>query len=144
MFVKVTDSGYIEEGEENEGAQFAEGDFLLIAADHTAGLGVLRPELRALILPEVRMEQLGHFMMANAKLEDGRTLTLSGTFGNDSLPVDLGHKGVPDLWDMMHPIPQEVQNAFWEDKNQIVGMWAAATAQELVCYVIEAEYIEGE
>lgn len=149
MFLSLTDGGYIEEGE-NEGAQFAEGTFLMIAEDPSAPVAATTPELRALVIEDVRMEQLGHFMMGEVQISEGvetlGTLTLSGPFGGDTLPVHLAHKEGIDaeaLWSKMHPIPGEVVEAFWKNQHRLVQHWGQANAHELALWVIEAEF-EGE
>lgn len=143
MFLTLN-RGYIGEGEEGEdfGGEFAEGTLLLIAEDPAALTSTSRPQLRALAIEDVRLEQLGHFMMGQVKLEqDGDSLgeiTLSGPFGGDGLPVHLSHKqGIyaNELWDAMHPIPKRIQNAFWDEKNEKVRDWALKNLDNLIEWV---------
>lgn len=145
MFVLVTDQGYREEGHENADAQFAEGHFLIVAEDPAADHRIRRPELRALVVEDVTLEQCGQFMMGQAELAQGGevigSITLSGAFGADSLPCDLNQKGVPGLWEKMHPIPPEIQTAFWEDHNHFVAGWGQRNRQELALWVMEAEVV---
>ena len=154
MFVLVTDSGYrpepdgeeyLEEAPDNAGAQFVEGHFLILAEDPASDHTTRRPELRVLVVEDVTLEQCGQFMMGQAELAQGTehlgTITLSGPFGADSLPCDLNQKGVPGLWEKMHPVPPEIQTAFWEDRNVFVAGWAQRNREELALWVIEAELV---
>jgi hypothetical protein len=80
------------------------------------------------------MHQLGHFMMATIVIKtsvakaaaqpepyykpsywmrsvfDGYyKLSLSGTYGSDGLPMS----GDLALWDLLHPVPTDLTEAFW-------------------------------
>jgi hypothetical protein len=71
-------------------------------------------ELRVLVR-RVRFNQLGNFMMGKVAIkcpsrEDAIALSLSGSFGNDNLPI-----ACPDgLWDYLHPVPQDVADHYWK------------------------------
>ena len=85
MFINGTD-GYNRHGE-----QTAKGDFLMVFCKGSGG------ELRAAVR-HVRMAQFGHFMMASTKVGP-YSLTLSGTYGDDGLPMPAT-KSVPrKCWD---------------------------------------------
>ena len=132
MFVYVTNGGYRAGGQ-----QFCFGAFLIVVQDHkgdsrscymkSSGRAAHVPELRALVR-HVRMYQCGHWMMANITI-GGFNMVLSGAYGSDGLPKSLMHH-FPDnaepgkasvltdeekewLWEQLVPIPQELQDAFW-------------------------------
>lgn len=125
MFIKNCTSGY----REPDGSQYAHGWFLVIAADPTVPSSQSTPELRAFVR-YCRMEQLGCWMMGDVAFE-GFSLCVSGTYGNDGLPMRLSYhfpepppdgkrKSVdftPDelkvLWDKMVPMPAALQAEFW-------------------------------
>lgn len=64
-------------------------------------------ELRGCIR-EVTMEPLGNFLTGSAKV-GARTVSVSGNFGNDSLPKDAD-----DLWAKLLPVPADLAKDFWE------------------------------
>lgn len=102
-------------GYSKDGGQRAEGSFLMIFQD-PAQTG-LRPELRALVR-FVRMRQLGHYMMGMVRVA-GQQISLSGTYGDDGLPISLDHKGMPKgavehIWERLVAVPAELQKVFWE------------------------------
>lgn len=89
------------------------------------------PELRALVR-YARMSQLGNFMMASVTVSVGTTkheIVLSGTYGADGLPKEMTEVDVhaplvsgqglptkerwPGLWERLHPVPEDLQDAFW-------------------------------
>lgn len=107
--------------------QRTEGPFLLLfqrkweIGEPSAG------ELRALVR-RVRLEQFGHFMMGDLKLSlpgegDPITIGLSGNFGSDDLPLSVPklHQAATDipsrLWDMLHPVPEDLTKAFWRSSS---------------------------
>ena len=148
MFLTLTDAGYKidEETQEETGEEYAEGSFLIIAQDPNAPLHLPCPALRALVLDDVRLEQCGHFMMGSVTISEGvdtlGEITLSGPFGADSLPIDLNNKlpaNAERLWSIMHPIPDQIEEAFWQDQNHFVQMWARQEEYTLKLWVIEAE-----
>ena len=114
-------------GYDRDGGQWAKGMFLIIISDPDNDRA-LRPELRA-IARSVKMEQCGHFMMGDVEIE-GFRLVLSGCYGSDGLPFNLrchypkdrlvreGRKLTEEekqrIWALAKPIPQELQDAFWE------------------------------
>jgi len=114
VFVKDTKRGYTADGQ-----QKASGKFLMLFQDplHEG----LRPPLRACVR-SVHLRQLGHFMMGVVNLA-GQEISLSGSYGSDGLPIYLNHKvsheaitadGIKNLWEQLTPLPQELQDAFWE------------------------------
>jgi hypothetical protein len=82
--------------------QHARGSFLIIFS--------VKQELRA-CSRYVHMAQLGHFMMGQAKIAPGTTITLSGTYGDDGLPCDPAKIG--KLWETLLPLPGDLTEAFW-------------------------------
>lgn len=135
MFIKTTNSGCTRDGE-----QFAHGLFLIVVQDPNGDTRHYAdeknngqpskykvPQLRA-IVRHVKMSQCGHFMMANVNLA-GFNLVLSGSYGSDGLPLSFGQHfpkhlkpGTPvrfsdeqkkALWEQLVPIPDELQDAFW-------------------------------
>jgi hypothetical protein len=84
-------------GYNTEGSQFADGDFLIICQKPGA---------------------TEHFMMGTAYL-GGHAVVLSGSYGNDGLPLSLEHKvlppGAPErIFAALTPIPEGLQTSFWE------------------------------
>lgn len=96
-------------GYDRDGQQRCKGLFLIIASLKDTS------ELRAAVRT-VTMRQLGHWMMASIKI-CGEPLTLSGSYGSDGLPCTLDlSNGIKDpvaLFAKFHPIPEELQKAFW-------------------------------
>jgi len=100
---------------DSDDCQCCNGEFLIICQDpeHKGSY----PELRALLRP-VTMKQSGHWMMGRTKI-GGCDIVLSGAYGSDGLPIHLPHKDIAQdmvgkIWDALHPIPQDLQTAFWE------------------------------
>jgi hypothetical protein len=146
MFLHVTDHGVIEGGE-NEGAQFAEGTFLVIAEDPLTPVDARTPEIRAMVFDNVRLEQMGHYMAGEVVISEGDEVLgkigLSGPYGCDGMPVRLqGNETIiaTQVWSKMHPIPSAVVAAFWTENERFVIEWGRAHARELASWVIEAEY----
>lgn len=100
-------------GYDRHGQQFCEGSFLMIADNPDGG-----NELRAFVR-RVKLEQCGHFMMGQVKIQTPRgeaEFTLSGAYGSDGLPMHLQHKNDGQytwFWEYMHDIPEDLQRAFW-------------------------------
>jgi hypothetical protein len=103
VFIKDANRGHTASGQ-----QKASGKFLMIFQDpnHKG----LRPLLRACVR-QVKLSQLGHFMMGEVWFGDYE-ITLSGTYGSDGLPISLDD--IPELFEKFVPLPQELQDAFWE------------------------------
>jgi len=100
---------------DGDGCQCSRGSFLVVCQDPESK--ALRPELRA-ILRSVILKQFGPWMMGQTKV-CGHEIVLSGAYGSDGLPIHLPHKNLdPDsvskIWEMLHPIPDNLQTAFWE------------------------------
>lgn len=136
-FLTNTNAGYNRHGE-----QFAHGDFLIVVQDpngdsrdwvNAQGKTVKVPELRCLVR-YVRMTQCGHFMMATVKVGPYK-FVLSGDYGSDGLPKHLPHTSdfsgeegrrltpdeVQSLWAKFHPIPSDLQDAFWSGGGHNAG-----------------------
>lgn len=130
MFIQVTKSGYT-----RRETQYTQGKFLIIICDPNSS--DLRPELRAYIR-HTSFSPFGNFMMGTAKIGKIR-LVLSGTYGNDGLPIHLPNKSVypitkqvvvphtitqeeiNSVWEGALRIPKELQTAFWEGGGHNTG-----------------------
>jgi len=99
MFVSKGRGGYTRDGE-----QYCIGRFLVLFGSSKEGLwGVVR---------RCSLRQCGHFMMGHVKLGD-QTITVSGTYGGDGLPMDLDsvHEwNRPALTRM----PPDIEEQFWK------------------------------
>lgn len=110
------------------GEQHARGSFLIIFS--------IARELRACVR-HVNMSQCGQWMMGQAKIAPGTTITLSGTYGDDGLPCDPEKIG--ELWEAMLPLPNDLTEAFWKggghncagSEGPAVHEWAKANLQAL-------------
>ena len=61
------------------------------------------------------LSQLGHFMMGTIRI-GGKSITVSGSIGNDGLPLDV--QEVPANWrDKLVQVPQDVASAYWTDNG---------------------------
>lgn len=104
MFITTKYSGYNRAGEQSAGGLF----LILLARDGKLDRDGLRAVVRY-----VRMRQLGQFMMGSANI--GRKhLTLSGTYGNDGLPLTVDDA----TWQRGVPVPPELY-----DKWNTGGGW---------------------
>ena len=141
MFIKTTRSGYNDDGE-----QICHGLFLWVFGDPSGGR-----ELRA-VVRHIRMRQCGHWMMASAELA-GFRMSLSGSYGSDGLPDDLGSyfpKGQNEsvqmteaqkkaVWEQLVVIPDELRDKFWAggghnsagSEGPSMREWALANLKEL-------------
>ena len=130
MFLNIKKSGYNCDGE-----QFAHGHFLIIFQcphgdicmwANADGKLTPVPELRC-VVRYVRMSQCGHWMMGDVQI-GSHQFVISGDYGSDGLPKDLQHtydtlkpahssrlnsNEINCLWNKLHPIPKEIQDAFW-------------------------------
>jgi hypothetical protein len=70
-----------------------------------------RSSLRAAVR-QVAMHQLGHFMMARARI-GSRMYSLSGTYGSDGLPLSVDY----DDWLRGEPVPPELEAKFWKSEG---------------------------
>jgi len=70
-------------------------------------LGCSKGNMRG-IVRMVAMEQCGHFMMGRARIK-GYSITLSGSYGGDGLPV--------------YEIPQEVYDAGVDIPDELFDLW---------------------
>jgi hypothetical protein len=122
MFLTNRRSGF-----DRGGQQVASGLFFIMFSnpDRTKGQRELRGCVRF-----VSMEQLGHFMMGHVRI-GGYSLTLSGSYGSDGLPFDLGRYfvGLVDgeakfadftpeqkaaIWEQLTPLPPELAETYWK------------------------------
>lgn len=121
MFLTNKYSGYT-----RDGAQFAQGYFLILATNEEEPPYQLRPPLLYCIR-FVRYTQCGHFMMGYARIA-GQSVILSGPYGSDSLPVDLGLNKASDRSGKLHPlseatiakfkpVPQEIADLYWSQQH---------------------------
>jgi hypothetical protein len=74
---------------------------------------------------------------------DGYSLSLSGTYGGDGLPIlgtsDEKNEFIRKLWDQLTPMPDEIVPLFWNDNgHNSSGMngpairdWAVANIKQL-------------
>lgn len=108
----LSDAGY--KGWDDDDGSHASGMFILLFQQSwRAGDEPMPRELRVLVR-KVRLDQLGNFMMGKVAIkcpgrEDLVSLSLSGSFGNDNLPITCP----ASLWDYLHPVPQEVSEHYW-------------------------------
>jgi hypothetical protein len=70
-------------------------------------LGSLKGKMRG-IVRMVAMQQFGQFMMGRARIK-GHTITLSGSYGGDGLPV--------------YQVPQEVYDAGVDIPDELFDLW---------------------
>ena len=136
MFLSLRYSGYNRHDE-----QVAAGLFLVVAQKPATPIGQT-PELRA-VVRYVRFRQCGHFMMGTCRIGKCRSMVLSGSYGGDGLPVMLDYKQGVDagaVWERMHPIPADMQAAFWNgegghnsagSEGPAMKAWALANIREL-------------
>lgn len=77
------------------------------------------PEIRCTVR-YVRMEQVGHFMMAHIGLFGLAEVTLSGYWGSDGLPLAIEDG---PLWEALHPLPTDLTEKFWVSNDGNNGVW---------------------
>lgn len=73
------------------------------------------PNPRA-IVRTVSLKQCGHFMMGKARIQ-GETYVVSGTFGNDGLPMDVPE----EVYRNATVIPDDVLNPYWKGSDPEEG-----------------------
>ena len=127
------------------GQQRDYGPFLMLFQQMwDLGTGDQPRELRALVR-SVRLEAFGNFMMGRCKLklpkEDGLlTITLSGTFGGDGLPISIPRAGdvgeLPSrLWPLLPQLPDELVEDFWTNEegagHEKIREWVEKHLKEL-------------
>jgi hypothetical protein len=99
---------------DNNDGSHAKGLFILLfQAAWKVGDEPMPRELRVLVRT-VQLDALGNFMMGKVAIkcpdrEDLVSLSLSGSFGNDNLPITCPS----GLWDFLHPVPQDVADRYW-------------------------------
>ena len=100
MFVTRKNRGYNRDGEWQ-----ASGRFLAVfcGKDQSKLYGVVR---------RCALRQLGHWMIGRIRV-GSQTLTVSGTYGEDGLPLDLD-KVEESNRRFLAPVPPELVEAFWK------------------------------
>jgi hypothetical protein len=88
------------------GGQWATGAFLMLFSKVVGG------EIRAAVR-HVKMGQTGQWMMANVRLY-GQDITLSGTYGEDGLTMDV-KEGQEEMWRKLTPLPAALAQLVWTD-----------------------------
>lgn len=112
------------------GEQFSSGMFLLVFGEpQVSNERKNSRELRVLVR-SVSLRQCGHFMTGRVKIKIDRLRTyeipVSGAHGADGLPIMTEEYTLSGgthqwsyvekylgLWERLHPIPKELQDAFW-------------------------------
>lgn len=128
-----------------DGQQKAEGLFLLIfggkgeqvIVEETGRYKAVDFPLKACVR-HVRMSQLGHFMMARVKIGT-RTISLSGTYGHDGLPLSVDAMDSWKRWESLIQLPAELEREFWQGGGHNSGgsemtnmsRWAKENLQQL-------------
>ena len=103
MFIKDAGGGYNRHGE-----QFGYGWFLLVfQRTWQIGREPMPRDLRACVR-YAHLTQSGHFMTGIVTVGKHR-IFLSGSYGGDGLPKDAPD----DLWPLLHPLPDDLVEAFW-------------------------------
>jgi hypothetical protein len=117
MFLSTRNAGY----RYAYGEQFHSGKFLLIFcsnpykwAEETGRHYSEAPDTRKLYatVRQVTLAQLGCWMMGKARIGDA-TLTVSGAYGADGLPMDL-ETVPPKMRPTLVELPPDLQTAFWK------------------------------
>lgn len=105
----------LSKGRETMDGSVGKGPFILLFQQKWDPATETMPrELRALVRT-VEYRSLGNFMMGKVIIKmperpNGEVISLSGAFGNDNLPKDCPE----DLWQYLHPLPEDVTEAFWK------------------------------
>lgn len=101
-------------GVTRDGQQRAQGRFLIVFCDHNLRIaldnGGTAWRLYACVR-SVRLSQCGHFMMGSTRI-GGTTITLSGTYGADGLPIDLDKLLLDDRKHLV-AVPDALARIFW-------------------------------
>lgn len=127
------------------GEQRSYGPFLMLFQQKWDSIaGDYPQELRALVR-SVRLESFGNFMMGRCKLklpgeDKPLTITLSGTFGGDGLPMSIPEIGdigrLPSrLWPLLWELPSGLVERFWVNEEregyEEIRKWAEEHVKEL-------------
>lgn len=112
----------------DKGEQRSKGLFLMIFDNIGASKS---RELRA-VVRDVSLSQCGHFMMGRIQInfkrndwwtqqghpKNGSQLqVLSGTYGNDGLPIGINRGHVPGFWESLIPVPDDLTEKFWKSED---------------------------
>ena len=83
-----------------------QGSFLLLLEPEDE-MGVSPETMRACVR-QVALEQVGHYMMGTARI-GGETFTVSGTYGDDGLPLSVPR----EVWEEYGtPVPEDLYEAW--------------------------------
>lgn len=74
--------------------------FLIFVQDKDGTIG--KDNFRALVR-KVALQQMGNFMMGTARINN-QSITISGAYGSDGLPVDVSK----DIYDKAIPVPEKL------------------------------------
>ena len=74
--------------------------FLILVQSKDLPIG---PDNFRALVRKVALQQLGNFMMGTARVK-GKSITLSGSYGNDGLPKTIDH----ETWETAVPVPKEL------------------------------------
>jgi hypothetical protein len=119
VFVKLKRHGYCRSGQ-----QVASGQFLCVF-NHIELYKEQSKEDRDKLYACVRfcsMRQCGQWMMGFVRI-GSQKLTVSGTYGSDGLPMELG-KVLPENRKYLVEVPKELQDKFWAG-----GGWNSAGSE---------------
>jgi hypothetical protein len=112
-------SGYNRAGEQSAGGRF----LMLVAKDAEKYEGTDTLKLWG-IVRHVRMTQCGHYMMGTARV-GGQSITVSGTYGNDGLPMDMAK--FEGLHGYLTLLTVEAAKAYWNGTGGHNGAGSEAT-----------------
>lgn len=124
MFLELKYSGY-----NRYAQQVASGRFLLFMQPELPRLEGCKKPIRCLVR-HCSMRQLGQFMMGKLRVK-GRTISVSGCYGNDGLPTSVA----PEIYELGVELPQELYDAWnkgggWNgagSEAKVVREWALKT-----------------
>lgn len=100
--------------------------FLILVQDKDQPIG---PDNFRALVRKVALQQLGHFMMGTARVFN-QSLTISGAYGNDGLPISVGK----DIYDKAVPVPRDLYD-LWNKG----GGWnsCGSEADEMTAWAIK-------
>ena len=88
--------------------------FLLLIQDKNRNVG---PNNFRAIVRKVALRQFGHFMMGIARIKN-QSIIVSGTYGNDGLPVNVGK----EIYDMGVDVPKDLYDLL-EQRRWLELLW---------------------
>ena len=83
--------------------------FLMLIQSKDRDLG---PDNFRALVRQVALQQCGHWMMGCARVKN-RTLTVSGTYGSDGLPMTVDE----EIFEMGTPVPRELYDKWANGKG---------------------------